>query len=101
MSLVERSAIHEQVADSNSWQVTIPSGGSMGRPEAAYDSDGNSIDWDSWDYINGVLHVNFGIDMNAGKLLYKYFSEGSECSTTSVCSDGGVVNVTVNQFPRV
>lgn len=79
------------------WQVTPPTGSKKGRPLAAYDADGNSIEWDSWQFEDGTLHVSFGIDQNAGELEFEYQDDEQP---VTVSSDGGVVNITVNQYPK-
>lgn len=78
------------------WQVPIPDGSRKGRPLAAYDSDGNSLEWDSWQFDNGVLFVNFGIDPVTGELEYEYQND-EQTTVTTVEGEGGVINVTINQ----
>lgn len=77
------------------WQVSTPAGGRKGRPLAAYGTNGNSLEWDSWQYENGVLSVNFGIDPVSGELEFEYQNDQPEPVT--ITGDGGTVNITVNQ----
>lgn len=90
-----------QSTPSTLWHIATPDGSYKGRPLAAYDADGNSLEMDSWQYENNVLTVNFGIDPVAGELEYEYQDDTTDSTTTTVIDDNGnVVNVTINQYPN-
>lgn len=78
------------------WEVTLPQGASKGRPLAAYDHQGSSHPWDSWEFEDGVLRVSFGVDPLAGELEYEYQLEGSD--TVVVDTSGNQVSITINQY---
>lgn len=80
------------------WEVTLPQGASKGRPLAAYYANGDSHDWDSWDYRDGILMVSFGVDPVAGELEYEYQVEGDDIV---IGQDGNNVTITVNQYGGV
>ncbi|WRQ13109.1 hypothetical protein [Vibrio phage vB_VpM-pA2SJ1] len=64
------------------WTVVIPESATKGRPLAAYDANGNSIDWDSWDFDQATrtLNVRFGVDPVAGELEYEFqLPSSGEC----------------------
>ncbi|ARM71073.1 hypothetical protein pVco7_gp085 [Vibrio phage pVco-7] len=77
------------------WKIILPEGASKGRPLAAYGGDGNSKEIDSWEFKDGTLHVNFGIDPIVGELEYEYQIEGDE--PIVVDGEGGTINVYVTQ----
>lgn len=99
--------VHTKTTPSSQWEVTIPENGSKARPLAAYTPAGNSLQWDEWQFENGVLIVNFGIDQHFGDLVYEYDDGVVEVDTppatdgniddVSYASDGNVVNITINQ----
>lgn len=98
--MIKRDTLVQATTDTV-WQVTVPDGAFKGRPLAAYDANGDSIEWDSWQFDAGVLRVNFGIDPVVGELEYEYQGDTQPITDTSVItSDGGVVNITVNQYPK-
>lgn len=71
----------------------------MARPLAAYDVDGNSLQWDSWEFLDGNLSVNFGIDTHDGKLRYEYITDvAADGDGTTVMGEGGQIHVTVHQY---
>lgn len=78
------------------WAITAPEGASKVRPLAAYESNGDSREIDSWAFEGGVLHVNFGIDPVAGSLEYEYQMEGND--QVVVSSNGNQVSITINQY---
>lgn len=86
---------HKQEVEKVVWKVMLPEGASKGRPLAAYGSDGNSKEIDSWEFKDGILHVNFGIDPVIGELEYEYQVEDD--GPIVVTGDGGIVNVYVTQ----
>lgn len=86
---------HVQGVAASIWEVTnLPEGATKGRPLAAYDVNGNSIEIDSWEYSGGTLQVSFGIDPVAGELEYEYQVMGDD---VIINGNGGVINVTINQ----
>ncbi len=77
------------------WSVTFKKGQSEGRALAAYDEQGNSLDWErSW-YQEGKLYVDFGVDSHIGKLKYEYVTSESQ---DAINGTGGVINVNINQY---
>lgn len=86
---------HTQEVEKVVWKIMLPEGASKGRPLAAYGADGNSKEIDSWEFKEGILHVNFGIDPVVGELEYEYQTEDE--GPIVVNGDGGVVNVYVTQ----
>lgn len=92
--MIKRDTLQQQTA-ATLWQVSTPDGSRKGRPLAAYDDDGNSLEWDSWQYEDGVISVNFGIDPVSGELEYEYQNDHTEPVTIS--GDGGTVNITIHQ----
>lgn len=86
---------HQQEVAKVVWKINIPEGGKKGRPLAAYGSNGNSLELDSWAFEEGILHVNFGIDPVVGELEYEYQTEGDDPVTVE--GDGGSVYVYVTQ----
>lgn len=97
MSEIVKQQTHVVDTPSAIWVVDIPEGGSMARPLAAYDMNGNSIDIDSWDFQNGQLHVAFGIDTHTGRLRYEWLEQGNGDDVT-IKGDGGTINITVHQY---
>lgn len=70
--------VFKQTVPETTWVVSpLESNATMGRALAAYDAAGNSISWDSWEFKEGKLHVNFGIDPVTGSLSYEYQLEDS------------------------
>lgn len=96
MMVIKRGTYVQDVAASI-WEVTVPSGGVKGRPLAAYDSQDDSHEIDSWSFVDGILRVSFGVDSFTGTLEYEYQVEETNTPTT-ITGDGGVVNVTVHQY---
>ncbi len=77
------------------WEVKLGKGQTEGRAIAAFDRDGNSLDWErSW-FKDGTLYVDFGVDEHTGKLLYDYEANQSQ---DTISGHGGVINVNINQF---
>lgn len=76
------------------WNVSVPEGAYKARPLAAYGSDGNSKEIDSWSFEDGILHVNFGIDPASGELEYEYLISGTHQPIPEV--DKPLVNITNN-----
>lgn len=96
MSEIVKQQTHVVDTPSSIWVVDIPDGGTMARPLASYDMNGNSIDIDSWDFKNAQLHVAFGIDTHTGRLRYEWLEMGDSDNVT-VNGHGGTINVTINQ----
>lgn len=88
---------HKQEISSVVWVIEIPEGATKGRPLAAYNESGNSIQIDSWSLENQILTVNFGIDPVSGELLYEYQIEGEDRQDLVVNGNGGSIHVTINQ----
>lgn len=78
------------------WIITPPQGAKKVRPLAAYDLSGDSHDWDSWEFEDGVLKVSFGVDAVAGELEYEYQLDGDD--SVIVDSNGNQVSITINQY---
>ncbi|AHK11862.1 hypothetical protein CHOED_02 [Vibrio phage CHOED] len=91
-----KRGLHPQTTALNVWSVGMPDGSRKGRPLAAYDTNGDSLEIDSWSLENDVLHVNFGIDPVAGELEYEYQVEGNE--NVVVDTSGNQVSITINQY---
>lgn len=85
-----------QIASSAVWVVDFQAEWSKGRPLAAYDADGNSLEIDSWVFEDNKLKVNFGIDPVLGSLEYEYQLEGE--SNVVVDSVGNQATITINQY---
>lgn len=78
------------------WTIPVPQGSMKVRPLAAYDADGSSHDWDSWEFENDILSVSFGVDPVAGELEYEYQLDGND--QVIVDSSGNSVSITINQY---
>ena len=88
--------IHVQSTAAALWAVPMGSPTwKRARPLAAYMTNGDSIEIDSWEFENGVLKVNFGLDPVAGELDFEYQVAGDD--PVVIEGNGGVVNITVNQ----
>lgn len=84
--------IFTQTTPATSWEVAfMEQDAHMGRALAAYDVNGNSLTWDSWEFKDGKLMVNFGIDPVAGTLSYEYQSSVQQCD-----SCGPLVSIAAN-----
>lgn len=79
--------------------VLAPTGATKLRPLAFYDIDGNSHEWDSWDLVNGLMKVSFGVDLVSGDLEYEYQVEGDD--PIVVDGDGNQVSIVINQYGGV
>lgn len=91
-----KRGVHPQADLANVWSVGMPDRSAKGRPLAAYDVNGNSLEIDSWSLEDNVLHVNFGIDPVAGELEYEYQVEGDD--QVVVDTSGNSVSITINQY---
>lgn len=71
--MIKRTNYKQETAETT-WNVQLPEGATKGRPLAAYDAAGNSMEIDNWAFGSDdrILHVNFGIDPVAGELEYEY-----------------------------
>lgn len=87
---------YPQTTPVNVWDVPVPEGAKKVRPLAAYGSNGDSLEIDSWSFEQGVLHVNFGIDPVTGELEYEYQLDGND--SVIVDSNGNQVSITINQY---
>ncbi len=85
-----------QTEDLTIWEVPFKQGQSEGRAIAAFDQDGNSLDWERAWFENGVLRVDFGIDKHTGKLIYDFTVEGEKEQDTSVGNDININGGTIN-----
>lgn len=86
-----------QELPSSMWVFTVPEGHKFPSVIGAYSIDGmTEYNIDSTSTSNGVLTIQFGIDQYTGVLKYSY--ESDRGSTTIDSGEGGVVNVTVNQY---
>lgn len=93
--MIKRGAFTQEVP-SALWEVSmLPEGAMKVRPLAAYDTQGDSHGWDSWEYQNGVLRVSFGVDPVAGALEYEYQVEGQD--PIVIDGNGGSISVVINQ----
>lgn len=94
--MIKRGTL-KQAVPSSLWEVLdFPQGAKKVRPLAAYDADGDSHDWDSWEFQDGKLRVSFGVDPLAGELEYEYQVEGND--QVVVDSNGNQVSITINQY---
>lgn len=91
-----KRGLHPQTTAASVWAIDMPEGAMKGRPLAAYDTNGNSLEIDSWALENNVLSINFGIDPVAGELEYEYQVEGSD--QVVVDTNGNQVSITINQY---
>lgn len=79
------------------WEVSeLPQGASKVRPLAVYDVNGDSHDWDSWEFQEEVLRISFGVDPVAGELEYEYQVEGDD--PIIIDGNGNQVSITINQY---
>lgn len=84
--MIKREVFKQETAAA-SWVVPITEpNASMGRALAVYDPAGNTIQWDSWEFKDGVLHVNFGVDPVVGSLYYEYQLPDGGCTERPLVS---------------
>lgn len=88
---------HNQTTPAREWIISIPEGRTNIELIGVYSTDGRSaVQYDSQDFNNGVLTIYFGIDLVTGVVRYEYDIENTD--STSIISEGGIVNINVNQY---
>lgn len=91
MMIRKADGIHEQTSPANVWSFPVPDGRLNAELFGVYSEDGRTaIQYDSYNLVNGVMTIYFGIDDVTGVARYEYdvIEEGS---TVTGC--GGVINV--------
>lgn len=94
--MIKRGTFRQEVPKALWEVIDLPQGANKVRPLAAYDANGDSHDWDSWEFQNDILRVSFGVDAIAGELEYEYQVEGDD--KVIVDSNGNQVSITINQY---
>lgn len=86
-----KRATHNQDVASATWVVQLPKGAKRGRALAIFTDEGNSREWDNWNFTNGTLSVDLGIDSGSGQLEYEYYIEGEDTNPDVTYDDGKIV----------
>ncbi|MGL5146583.1 MAG: hypothetical protein ACRC7Q_03675 [Plesiomonas shigelloides] len=99
MMIRKADGSHEQTTPAREWSINVPEGRTNIELFGVYSEDGRtSIPYDSYDLVNGVMTIYFGIDSVTGVARYEYDVDGGNGGSTCVTGDGGTIQVTVNQY---
>lgn len=90
----------EQADSASVWNFDFPAEHKFPHILGFYTADGmTELEADSFNINAGKLTVYFGVESHSGFVKYTYEAESG--STSTVTTDGNVVNITINQNPRV